>query len=104
MKSMVLKKVKFRLTIVRLVFVPITSFILIGVLSNGIRELLSPEWQILKDIPILIPIIAWIELIIIAFLCIISIYCLIVLYYVLTKYVSVDKLEEALDALKKRED
>jgi len=37
---------KFRLTLVRLIFIPILSFICILALSNGIRELITPEWEI----------------------------------------------------------
>lgn len=91
---------RFKLTLVRLVFIPILSFVLIIFLANGIRELIIPEWQGIIDQPIWATVIAWIELVGVVTLSIISIYCLVVLYYVLTKYVSVDKLEEALRALK----
>ncbi len=80
--------IRFRLTLVRLIFIPIISFFLIIFLGNGIRELIVPEWEILIDVPVLITVLAWLELVAIVILSIISIYCLIVLYYVLTKFVS----------------
>ena len=92
---------KLRLTLVRLIFIPILSFICILALSNGIRELLQPEWDILIKVPALVTILAWWEMIAISCLIIISIYCLIVLYYVLTKFVSTQELDDALRELKK---
>lgn len=94
---------KFRFTLVRLIFIPIVSFIAILALSNGIRELLEPEWQILIDYPVFIPIISWLEFVGICFLTIVSIYCLVVLYYVLTKFVSTKELDDALKELKKKD-
>lgn len=94
---------KFRFTLVRLIFIPILSFICILALSNGIRELLQPEWSIFVAYPVLITILAWLEFVGICFLTIFSIYCLVVLYYVLTKFVSTADLEKALDDLKKRD-
>jgi hypothetical protein len=94
---------RFRITLVRLIFIPILSFVLIIFLSNGIRELIIPEWEGLISHPGWVTIIAYGELMLIVFLCVISIYCLVVLYYVLTKHVSVDQLEKALNDLKKRE-
>jgi len=70
---------------------------------NGIRELITPEWEILIANPIIVIILAWLEFVGICFLTIISIYCLVVLYYVLTKFVSTKELEEALNDLKKRD-
>lgn len=78
------------------------SFICILVLSNGIRELLEPEWSVLIHYPILITVLAWLELVGIVILTILSIYCLIVLYYVLTKFVSTKELDDALNDLKKK--
>ena len=95
--------IRFRLTLVRLIFIPIISFFLIIFLGNGIRELIVPEWEILIDVPILITVLAWLELVAIVVLSIISIYCLIVLYYVLTKFVSTKELDDALHDLKKRD-
>ena len=95
--------IRFRLTLVRLIFIPIISFFLIIFLGNGIRELIVPEWEILIDVPILITVLAWLELVAIVILSIISIYCLIVLYYVLTKFVSTKELDDALHDLKKRD-
>ena len=100
---MCFKKLKIRFTIVRLIFVPILSFICILALSNGIMELLQPEWEIFIDYPALITVLAWLEFIGICFLTIVSIYCLVVLYYVLTKHVSTKELEDALNELKKRD-
>lgn len=96
-------KLKFKLTLVRLVFIPVISFVLIIFLSNGIRELIVPEWEGLISHPGWVTIIGYGELVLIVILCVISIYCLVVLYYVLTRFVSVDQLEKALEDLKKRE-
>ena len=90
---------RFRLTIVRLIFIPLISFVAIILLANGIRELIRPEWI---D-PSWIEIIAWAELIVIGLLSLISIYCLVVMYYILTKFVSTKELDDALNELKKRE-
>jgi hypothetical protein len=90
---------RFRLTIVRLIFIPLISFIAIILLANGIRELIKPEWIN----PAWIEIISWGELLLIGILSIWSIYCLVVLYYILTKFVSTKDLEDALNELKKRD-
>jgi hypothetical protein len=96
-------KWKIRLSLVRLIFIPIISFLCILALANGVRELLEPEWQILIDYPVLIPILSWFEYAGIVILSVLSIYCLVVLYYVLTKFVSTKEFEDALKELKKRE-
>jgi hypothetical protein len=84
---------------VRLIFIPLISFIAIILLANGIRELIKPEWIN----PAWIEIISWGELLLIGILSIWSIYCLVVLYYILTKFVSTKDLEDALNELKKRD-
>jgi hypothetical protein len=100
---MCFKKLKIRLTQVRLIFIPIVSLILIGVFANGIRELVHPEWRIFFKYPILIDVLTWLYLFIIIGLVIVILYCFILLYWILTKFISIDKWEDALNELKKRD-
>lgn len=83
--------------LVWLIGFPIVSFLVIIFLSNGLRELITPEWI---D-PAYIIIVAWIELILIGVLSIISIFCILILFWLITKYISIDKLEDAFYRLKK---
>lgn len=93
---------RMRLSLVQLVFIPILFTAFIVVLANGIRELLIPEWQILIDYPVLILILAWLEILGIIMMSGFNIYCLIKLYYLITKFISDDKLEAELYRIKKK--
>ncbi|GAG98778.1 unnamed protein product [marine sediment metagenome] len=89
-----------RLNLVQLVFFPIGLQIVNIFLTNWLRDLVIPEWDILIKFPVLVQFLGLLIVGLIAISAIYSIYCLIKLYYIITKFVSTDKLEEELRKLK----
>jgi hypothetical protein len=89
-----------KLNLVQLVFFPIGLQIVNIFLTNWLRDLVIPEWDILIRFPVLVQFLGLLIVGMIALTSIYSIYCLIKLYYIITKFVSTDKLEEELRRIK----
>jgi hypothetical protein len=89
-----------KLNLVQLVFFPIGLQILNIFLSNWLRDLAVPEWEILIGNTGLILFLGMMILSVIALSSIYSIYCLIKLYYIITKHISVQDLEKELKRIK----